>query len=46
MKGEVDSDEEYEQDGSMGGYKKRRVRFSDEGAEAPAAAAKERYSVA
>jgi len=31
MRGEVDSDEELDEEGKVGGYKKRRVRFSDEG---------------
>ena len=31
MRGEVDSDEDLEEQGNAGGYKKRRVRFSDAG---------------
>jgi hypothetical protein len=31
MRGEVDSDEDLEEEGNAGGYKKRRVRFSDAG---------------
>ena len=29
MRGEVDSDEDLEEEGNAGGYKKRLVRFSD-----------------